>query len=81
MFRKKIISALLENAFLSLFEHYRDCPLEAADHAHESENVAKKIFLPDSNGAGNGTMRRIRDEYFIPYTRRRRERLADDYHE
>jgi hypothetical protein len=74
--REKIIRALLENAFLSCFEYYYQCPGEAADNIHDAEKGAIDIFIPDGTN-GNGTMRRLRQQFYNAYAQRRRERLAE----
>lgn len=76
MFRKKILRALLENAFLSCFEYFNQCPREAADYIHDAEKNAINIFLPDGSN-GDGSMRRLREKFYRDYAQRRNERYIE----
>ena len=72
-FREKIIRALLENAFVALFEFYRYRDCEAARIQAESEENAALVAIGE--GGSNGTRRSAASEWLYGH----RRRLIDEY--
>jgi len=72
-FREKIIRALLENAFVALYEFYHYRGSEAARVQVESEENAAAVAIGEHGS--NGTRRSAASEWLYGH----RRRLIDEY--
>lgn len=72
-FREKIIRALLENAFVALYEFYCYRGSEASRIQAESEENAAPVAIGE--GGGNGTRRSAACEWLYGH----RRRMIDEY--
>ena len=64
--REKIIRALLENAYIALFEFYRYCPNVAAGESAKAEEAAAVIAI-GNDYEGNGTRKSAVEEWLLGY--------------
>ena len=64
--REKIIRALLENAYIALFEFYRYCSNVAAGESSNAEETAALVAIGNDYD-GNGTRKSAVEEWLSGY--------------
>jgi hypothetical protein len=64
--REKIIRALLENAYIALFEFYRYCSNIAACESAKAEEAAALVAI-GNDYEGNGTRKSAIEEWLLGY--------------
>ena len=64
--REKIIRALLENAYIALFEFYRYCPGVAAGESAKAEETAALVAIGNKY-EGNGLRKSAVEKWLLGY--------------